>query len=82
MLGIDTNVPVRFLLRDNEAQFQRARQLIKRETSRGQPIFISQLVLLPRLWETLRATAPKIRIEILPLSSSIRNKIARHLLEN
>ncbi len=33
MLGIDTNVPVRFLLRDNEAQFQRARKLLKRETS-------------------------------------------------
>jgi len=38
---------------------------------------ISQLVLLPRLWETLRATAPGIRIEIMPLS----NDTAR-LLEN
>ena len=30
---------------------------------------ISQLVLLPRLWETLRETAPCIRIEIVPMSS-------------
>lgn len=30
---------------------------------------ISQLVLLPRLWETLRLTAPGIRIEIIPMSS-------------
>ncbi|MBK9022180.1 MAG: LysR family transcriptional regulator [Sulfuritalea sp.] len=29
---------------------------------------ISQLVLLPRLWETLRETAPGIRIEIVPMS--------------
>lgn len=29
---------------------------------------ISQLVLLPRLWEMLRGTAPGIRIEIVPLS--------------
>jgi DNA-binding transcriptional LysR family regulator len=29
---------------------------------------ISQLVLLPRLWETLRVAAPGLRIEIIPLS--------------
>ena len=37
---------------------------------------ISQLVLLPKLWEKLRATAPGIRIEILPLSNDIA-----HMLE-
>ena len=31
MLGIDTNVLVRFLVRDDEGQFERARELIKRE---------------------------------------------------
>ena len=30
---------------------------------------ISQLVLLPKLWESLRSSAPGIRIEIIPLSS-------------
>lgn len=50
MLGIDTNVLVRFLVRDDETQFQRVRKLIKRETSRGQPIFVSQLVLLETEW--------------------------------
>ena len=50
MLGIDTNVLVRFLVRDDEAQFERARKLIKRETSRGEPVFISQLVLLETEW--------------------------------
>ena len=46
MIGIDTTVLVRFLVRDDEAQFDRARRLIKRETGRGEPVFISQLVLL------------------------------------
>jgi DNA-binding transcriptional LysR family regulator len=32
---------------------------------------ISQLVLLPRLWETLRVSAPHIHIEIIPLSTDI-----------
>jgi DNA-binding transcriptional LysR family regulator len=32
---------------------------------------ISQLVLLPKLWERLRLTAPGIRIEIFPLSNDI-----------
>ena len=31
MLGVDTNVLVRFLVRDDEAQFEKARRLIKRE---------------------------------------------------
>ena len=32
---------------------------------------ISQLVLLPRLWETVRLTAPGLHIEIVPLSADI-----------
>lgn len=32
---------------------------------------ISQLVLLPRLWEKLRVSAPEIRIDVLPLTSHI-----------
>jgi predicted nucleic-acid-binding protein len=43
-------VLIRFLVRDDEAQFERARKLIKRETGRGEPVFISQLVLLETEW--------------------------------
>ena len=35
MLGVDTNVLVRFLVRDDEAQFEKARKLIKREVAAG-----------------------------------------------
>ena len=49
MLDIDTNVLVRFLVRDEPKQFERARQLIKREVGTGETALISLLVLLERV---------------------------------
>ena len=70
MLGIDTNVLVRFLVRDDEAQFKRARKLIKRETSRGEPAFISQLVLLETEW-VLRSRYGATKPEIMAAMSAL-----------
>jgi predicted nucleic-acid-binding protein len=50
MLGIDTNVLVRFLVRDDLAQFEKARQLIEQEVSAGKQVVINQLVLLETEW--------------------------------
>ncbi len=50
MLGLDTNVLVRFLVRDDEAQFEKARKLIKREVAAGRRVFVSQLVLMETEW--------------------------------
>jgi predicted nucleic-acid-binding protein len=50
MLGLDTNVLVRFLVRDDEAQFERARRLIKREIGAQEKVLISLLVLLETEW--------------------------------
>ena len=50
MLGVDTNVLVRFLVRDDEVQFEKARKLIKREIAAGRRVFVSQLVLLGTEW--------------------------------
>ncbi|MHB8415535.1 MAG: PIN domain-containing protein [Acidiferrobacteraceae bacterium] len=50
MLGIDTNVLVRFLVRDDSAQFERARKLIKREISAGRRVFVNQLVIMETEW--------------------------------
>ncbi|KAF0099902.1 MAG: PilT [bacterium] len=50
MLGLDTNVLVRFLVRDDEVQFDKARKLIKREVAAGRRVFVSQLVLLEAEW--------------------------------
>ena len=46
MLGLDTNVLVRFLVRDDETQYERARRLIRREAQAGAPACISLPVLL------------------------------------
>lgn len=50
MLGIDTNVLVRFLVRDDEVQFDKARKLIRREVATGRCVFVSHLVLLETEW--------------------------------
>jgi predicted nucleic-acid-binding protein len=50
MLGIDTNVLVRFLVRDDEAQFEKANRLIKREVGAKEDVFVSLLVLLETEW--------------------------------
>lgn len=50
MLGIDTNVLVRFLVRDDEPQFEKARKLIRREVAAGRRVFVSLLVLLETEW--------------------------------
>jgi predicted nucleic-acid-binding protein len=63
MLGVDTNVLVRFLVRDDEAQFEKARKLIKREVAAGRCVFVNQLVLLETEWVLRsRFSLPKNRI--------------------
>jgi predicted nucleic-acid-binding protein len=63
MLGIDTNVLVRFLVQDDPAQFEKALKLIKREVAAGRRVFINQLVLLETEWVLRsRYAAPKEKI--------------------
>lgn len=50
MIGLDTNVLIRFLVQDDQAQFERAQKLIKREAGRGDSVFVSLLVLLETEW--------------------------------
>jgi predicted nucleic-acid-binding protein len=50
MLGIDTNVLVRYLTRDGQSQYERARRLIDREVAKGKPVLVSLLVLLETEW--------------------------------
>lgn len=50
MLGLDTNVLVRLLVRDDEEQFDRALRLIRREAQAGTPVVVSHLVLLETEW--------------------------------
>lgn len=70
MLGIDTNVLVRYLVRDDAAQFEKARKLIKRETTAGRPVFVSLLVLLETAW-VLRSRYGLAKPEILGALSAL-----------
>lgn len=50
MLGLDTNVLVRFLVKDDPGQYSRARRLIRDEVRGGGTVFLSHLVLLETEW--------------------------------
>jgi len=50
MIGVDTNVLVRFLVKDDQAQFEKARKLIGRAAASGEPVLVSMLVLLETEW--------------------------------
>ncbi len=70
MLGLDTNVLVRYLVRDDDSQFEKARKLIKREVMSGRRVFVSQLVLLETEW-VLRSRYGLPKIEIIATISGL-----------
>ena len=65
MLGLDTNVLVRYLVRDDQLQFEKARRLIKRE-----PVLVSLLVMLETEW-VLRSRHEFSKAEILSTFSTL-----------
>jgi predicted nucleic-acid-binding protein len=75
MIGIDTNVLVRFLVRDDERQFEKAQALIRREASRGEAVLISQLVLLEAEW-VLRSRYTLSKSDILRAFSGLLDSVA------
>lgn len=74
MVGLDTNVLIRFLVRDDEEQFDRARQLIRREAHTGTPVLISHLVLLETEW-VLRSRYKLSKSEILGAFSELLSAV-------
>ena len=50
MLGVDTNVLVRYLTRDDQPQYDKARRMIDREVAKCEPVLVSLLVLLETEW--------------------------------
>ncbi len=74
MIGLDTNVLVRFLVRDDEDQFDRARKLIRREAQAGEPVRISLLVLLETEW-VLRSRYKLTKGEILGAFSELLSTV-------
>ena len=74
MIGLDTNVLVRFLVRDEEVQYERARRLLRRETASGEPVLISLLVLLETEW-VLRSRYALEKTEILGAFSGLLDSL-------
>ncbi len=70
MLGLDTNVLVRYLVRDDQLQFEKARRLIKRESDKGEPVLVNLLVLLETEW-VLRSRYELSKAEILSAFSTL-----------
>ena len=74
MIGLDTNVLVRFLVRDDEQQFERARRLVRRQAQDGEPVHISLLVLLETEW-VLRSRYKLSKEEILGTFSELLSAV-------
>lgn len=72
MLGLDTNLLVRFLVRDDESQFEQARKLIKREVAAGRRVFVNQLVLMETEW-VLRSRYAVPKTQIIEAISGLLN---------
>jgi predicted nucleic-acid-binding protein len=50
VIGIDTNVLVRYLVVDNRQQFEKARRLLEEDLSAEKPGFVSSVVLAETVW--------------------------------
>jgi predicted nucleic-acid-binding protein len=50
MIGLDTNVVVRYLTRDDEAQFRAAKRLLQEIEAAGETAYISVVVLAELTW--------------------------------
>lgn len=64
MIGLDSNVIVRYLTQDDPVQSARANRLIERQLSENAPGFISQIVLVELCWvlkRLYRATGAELR---------------------
>jgi predicted nucleic-acid-binding protein len=70
MLGVDTNVLVRYLIRDDQSQYEKARRLIVREVGKGEPVLVSMLVLLETEW-VLRSRYELAKAEIVTAFSAL-----------
>ena len=50
MIALDTNVLVRFLVKDDAAQMARARHLLERQLAAGERVFIGEVVVCETVW--------------------------------
>jgi predicted nucleic-acid-binding protein len=64
VLGLDSNVLVRYLVGDDQQPFEQIRRLLKRESEKNESVLVSLLVLLETEW-VLRSRYELSKAEIL-----------------
>jgi predicted nucleic-acid-binding protein len=74
MLGLDTNVLIRYLVQDDQPQYERARRLIRSEAAKGEPVFLSLLV-VPEIEWVLRSRYELLKPEILATFSALLDAV-------
>ena len=63
MIGFDTNVVVRLMVEDDDAQVRRARKLLEEAAEADEPVFISDVVISELEWVLEAAyKVPRLRI--------------------
>jgi predicted nucleic-acid-binding protein len=70
MLGVDTNVLIRYLTRDDRPQYEKARRMIDRKVAKGEPVLVSLLVLLQTEW-VLRSRYEMAKADIVTAFSAL-----------
>ncbi len=50
MIGLDTNVLLRFLLKDDELQAERSARVIRQAVARREPVVLNPIVLVEMVW--------------------------------
>lgn len=70
MIGVDTNVIVRYLAADDPEQAKRAAALIEGAAERGEAIFLSKIVLCEVIW-VLRSAYRRPRDELVRVLGAI-----------
>ncbi len=72
MIALDTNVVVRFLVRDDEIQSEQARRRLKQAEEKRERLLIPLLVVLEMIW-VLESAYDKTRAEILDAIRAMRH---------
>ena len=71
MIAVDTNILVRFLVRDDEAQAETVRRRLKKAEAEREPFLVPLLVVLETIW-VLESAYAKTRSEILDAVEDMR----------
>lgn len=71
MIAVDTNVIVRFLVRDDEKQAETAYRRLKRAEANRERLFVPLLVILETIW-VLESAYDKSRAEVLAAIQDMR----------